>query len=62
VGKRKYKYMENFKDGKIFIHGVGREWWWEVIICNKPKRSSTCYFSVESAVNGAKKYIERKVT
>jgi len=61
MGKRKYKYLENYMGHKILIHGVGREWWWEVVISGKSKDSPGSFFSVQAALNGARKYIDRKV-
>jgi hypothetical protein len=58
---KKYKYMESYKNCKILIYGISREWWWEVVANNKLKKSPICYFSVQSALNGAKKYIDMKV-
>ena len=56
-----YKYMEFYKGSKIFIYGSGREWWWGAIVNGRAKNSATSYFSVQLALNKAKKFIDDKV-
>jgi len=61
VGNTKYKHTEVYKSCMLFIYGLSREWWWEVVINNKSKNSASSYFSKQSAINGAKKYIDMKI-
>ena len=58
--KRNYKHIENYRNTTILIYGVGRDWWWEVVVDGQSKDSGTSYFSVQSALNNARKYVDKK--
>ena len=56
-----YKYMEHYRGNKIFIYGLGREWRWGVIVNDKAKNSPASYFSVQSALSKARKFIDNEI-
>jgi len=60
MSKRHYKYIEKYRNGKILIYGSGREWWWEVVVAEQSQQSATSHFSVQSALNSARKHIDKK--
>ncbi len=61
MNSKNYKYMEHYRGNKILIYGLGREWWWEVVIQDKPKTSPASFFSVQTTLKDARKYIDKKV-
>ena len=57
----KAKYTERYRGCDILIYGTNREWLWQVVIYAKITRSTAYYFSKESAIRNAIKYIDKKV-
>lgn len=64
MAKLKYKYTEHYRGYDVFIYRIGREWRWTAISSLLFKirnfTSSLGYFSLDAALNGAKKYIDKK--
>jgi hypothetical protein len=63
--KPKFKYIETYMGQDIFIRRYSRQWWWKVIAYSGREisnfTSSEGYFSMNSAINKARKYIDNKL-
>lgn len=55
-----YKYLEIYKRFEIYIVGHTGEWYWIIMHNSKSKNSPTYYFSLLSAINDARKYIDKR--
>jgi len=58
----KSNYAEDYGSHRILIHGVGGEWWWIVLVDGtKAKNSPKSYYSIETAISNARKFIDSKL-
>lgn len=56
----KHKYVEKYKNKEIIIFRSSAEWWWKITYENKVRNSSQGYFSLDVALNEARKYIDKR--